>query len=366
MKDITAINKEPQAGRNRIFFVAAHVAVWLFFFLWPWLLFHGETPGFERFYFRYLIFPCLSVIAFYINYFRWIPKYFFEHRTVRFVWMNLILIVAGIAVIQYWHHGVVDMVFGIPARRPPGNGFRWFFIFQNFINLFMVVVVALVLRLSRRWYKAEIDRQALANQKNLAELKNLKSQLHPHFLFNTLNNIYALIEIEPAQAQTAVYDLGNLLRYVLKESERERVPLQDETAFIKNYIGLMKLRLSSKTSLKVELPDKESIQGFSVPPLLFINLIENAFKHGIGQGKSEIEIRLLPDKVQKRLIFTCRNTTFEGKETEKNPLLKQDTGVGLPNLEKRLEYIYGENCRFKTEVSEGIYTASLDLPLETE
>lgn len=344
--------------------MAVHIAAWLFFFLWPWLLFHGETPRFERFYVRYLIFPCLSVIAFYINYFRWVPKYFFGHRTGRFLWMNLLLVAAGVVAIHFWHENVVDFLYGVPpGKRPPGKGFHWFFVFQNFMNLLLVVVVALVLRLSRRWYRSEIDRQTLANQRNLAELKNLKSQLHPHFLFNTLNNIYALIEIEPAQAQTAVYNLGNLLRYVLKESEQERVPLKDEVAFMKNYIGLMRLRIGEKTILRVRLPEEEGMLSCMVPPLLYINLIENAFKHGIGQGKSEIDIDLWPDQAQKRLVFTCRNTVCGAAEEGGNRLLRQDTGVGLSNLRKRLAYIYGQDCRFETRVGEGFYTALLETPL---
>ena len=360
----TALHKGLDSGRRRSFFGAVHIAAWLFFFLWPWLMFHGETPRFERFYLRYLIFPCLSVLVFYINYCRWIPQYFFKHRMGRFLGLNLLLVAAGVAAIHFWHENVVDLLYGTPAvKRPPGKGLHWFFVFQNFMNLLLIVAVALVLRLSRRWYRSEIDRQALANQRNLAELKNLKSQLHPHFLFNTLNNIYALIEMDPAQAQNAVYDLGNLLRYVLKESERERVPLKDEVAFMKNYIGLMRLRIDARTDLRVALPEEEGVQDCLVPPLLYINLIENAFKHGIGSGKSEIDIRLLPDSTQKRLVFTCRNTVKGGTEESENRLLRQDTGVGLSNLRKRLAYIYGEDCHFETGVQDGFYTAVLEIPL---
>ncbi|MCM1169477.1 MAG: histidine kinase [Bacteroides sp.] len=363
MNTDTLTGKGMNPDRRRFAVAAVHVAAWLFFFLWPWLLFQGETPKFERFYVRYLIFPFLSVGVFYLNYARWIPKYFFEHRTGRFILLNLVLLLAGMAVIHFWHENVIDCIYGAPpGKRPPG-GFRWFFIFQNFMNLLMVAVVALVLRLTGRWYKSEIDRQALANQRNLAELKNLKSQLHPHFLFNTLNNIYALIAIEPEKAQGAVYDLGSLLRYVLKESERERVPLKDEVAFMKNYIGLMKLRIDERTALRVELPGEEKTHNCTVPPLLFINLVENAFKHGIGAAGSGISIKLEPD-IQKRLFFTCRNTVAEQPERDGQPLLQQDTGVGLANLRKRLDYIYGEDYRFDLKKENGIYTAFLAIPLE--
>lgn len=348
--------------KNRLPVIAIHVVVWLFFFCWPWLLFHGEMPGFGRFYVQYLSFPALSLVIFYINYSRLIPRYFFNHRIVRYVWMNLLMLI-GCIVLNHFYRDLVDLFYGPSSRNhPPGPDIRWFFIFRNFLNLTMVVAVALVIRLTERWYRLEINRQALANQKNLAELKNLKSQLHPHFLFNTLNNIYALIGMEPKKAQEAVYDLGSLLRYVLKESEQERVPLQDEIAFIKNYISLMKLRIDDeKTRLRVVLPDEDFTATCRIPPLLYISLIENAFKHGLGQGESLIEISLKPDTAHKRLLFVCRNSVGT-KESGK--LLQEDTGVGLPNLKKRLEYIYGDNSLFEVEEKDGIFTAILDIPLD--
>ncbi len=358
----TALHKGLDSGRRRSFFGAVHIAAWLFFFLWPWLMFHGETPRFERFYLRYLIFPCLSVLVFYINYCRWIPQYFFKHRMGRFLGLNLLLVAAGVAAIHFWHENVVDLLYGTPAvKRPPGKGLHWFFVFQNFMNLLLIVAVALVLRLSRRWYRSEIDRQALANQRNLAELKNLKSQLHPHFLFNTLNNIYALIEMDPTQAQNAVYDLGNLLRYVLKESEREKVPLKDEVLFIRNYIALMRLRLHSGTCLTVDLPQENAMEGYSVSPLLYINLIENAFKYGVGTQNTFIEIALQINREDGRLVFRCRNSIAGGRNAER---LQQKMGVGLTNLKKRLEYIYKTGYRFDIAEAEGIYVAELDIPLE--
>lgn len=350
-------------GKRRILIIVMHLVVWLFFFCWPWLLFHGEMFEFERFYTRYLIFPILALVIFYVNYNRWIPEYFFNHRISLFLLCNLVLLVVCLAVMQLWHENIDEFLYGPSVRkRPPGPDFHWFFIFRNFLNLAMILAVALVIRLTGRWYRLEINRQALANQKNLAELKNLKSQLHPHFLFNTLNNIYALIGMEPAKAQEAVYDLGGLLRYVLKESEQERVPLKDEVAFIQNYISLMRLRINAeKTHLRVELPGEDFIGNCRIPPLLYISLIENAFKHGLGHGESLVEIILRPDTEHKRLRFICRNSVG-AKESGK--LLQEDTGVGLPNLRKRLEYIYGDNCFFEVEEKDGIFTAKLDTPLD--
>lgn len=347
--------------KYRGFRIFVHAAVWLFFFFWPWLIFQTEMPRFERFYVRYIIFPCMAVGVFYLNYHRWIRRYFFTHRMWRFVGYNLMAIGIGIVVIHFWQKEVIDWLYGPPDRRPPGLRGQWFFLFQNFLNLFMVIVVALVVRLSGRWYESEIERQALAKEKNLAELKNLKNQLHPHFLFNTLNNIYALITIEPEKAKTAVYDLGGLLRYVLKESEREQVPLKDEVFFMRNYIALMQLRLNLGTRLTVDLPEEREMESCSVPPLLYINLIENAFKYGVGAKDSFVEIVLRLNKEEGRICFVCRNAIADGRGVEQ---LQRKTGVGLANLNKRLEYIYKAGYRFRTGETEGVYVAELDIPLE--
>lgn len=342
--------------------LCVHAAVWLFFFLWPWLIFHTEMPRFERFYVRYVIFPCMAVLVFYLNYSRWIRRYFFTHRMWLFWLCNILIIAFSISMIHLWQKEITDWLYGPPSHRPPTFKPQWYFVSQNFLNLLMVVVVALVVRLWGRWYKTEIDRQSLAKEKNLAELKNLKSQLHPHFLFNTLNNIYALISIEPEKAKTAVYDLGGLLRYVLKESDREKVPLKDEVAFMNSYIALMRIRLNPETALFVELPTENEAENYQVPPLLYINLIENAFKYGLSARNSFIDIRLGIESAGTRLRFQCRNTVapHDGRES----LLQQDTGVGLSNLRKRLEYIYKTGYRFHTGENQGIYLAELDIPLE--
>lgn len=347
--------------KYRGFRICVHAAVWLFFFLWPWLIFQTEMPRFERFYVRYIIFPCMAMGVFYLNYHRWICRYFFTHRMWRFVLCNLAITAIGIVVIHFWQKELIDCLYGPPpGRRPPGFRGQWFFFFQNFFNLLMVVVVALVVRLSGRWYESEIERQALAKEKNLAELKNLKSQLHPHFLFNTLNNIYALITIDPEKARTAVYDLGGLLRYVLKESEREQVPLKDEVLFMQNYIALMRLRLNSGTRLTVDFPEGNAMEGYRVPPLLYINLIENAFKYGVGAQDAFVEIVLRINKETGRMFFVCRNAIAGGRGGEQP---QRKTGVGLANLRKRLEYIYKTGYRFHAGQTKGVYVAELDIPL---
>ncbi len=127
----------------------------------------------------------------------------------------------------------------------------------------------------------EAARKEAERNRTEAELKNLRNQLNPHFLLNTLNNIYALIAFDTDKAQQAVQELSKLLRYVLYDNQQTYVPLGKETDFIRNYIELMRIRLSSNVQMTTQidiLPDSQTL----IAPLIFISLIENAFKHGIS------------------------------------------------------------------------------------
>ena len=153
------------------------------------------------------------------------------------------------------------------------------FILRDMLSLILTVGLAVSIKMTRRWYEAEASRRELEKSKTEAELKNLKNQLNPHFLLNTLNNIYALIAFDTDKAQKAVQELSKLLRYVLYENQEIYVPLSREAEFIRNYIELMKIRLNDNVTVKSSF---NLITGSNtmIAPLIFISLIENAFKHG--------------------------------------------------------------------------------------
>ena len=144
-----------------------------------------------------------------------------------------------------------------------------------------VIVISSLFKTSSFWNQSQTRLRELENEHIKAELEGLKSQINPHFLFNSLNAVYALIPMDQDKAQEATHALSNLLRYVLNEKNEEMVPLDDELKFTQDYIDLMSMRFSSDMlSLKVEMPDKA--EGYRIAPMLFMTLIENAFKHGIS------------------------------------------------------------------------------------
>ena len=171
----------------------------------------------------------------------------------------------------------------------------------------------------------------------------LKQQVNPHFLFNTLNNIYALIQLNPPQAQYAVHSLSHLLRYVLYDNNQNLISLDKEFAFMKNYIELMSLRLSSdQVKLNIDIPDDG--RGYMVAPLLFITLIENAFKHGVSPSeKSFVSIAFRITEAD-TLVCTIENSYFPKDDHDRS-----GSGIGLDNLRKRLNLIYPNRHILRTE-----------------
>ena len=184
------------------------------------------------------------------------------------------------------------------------------------------------------WYQVEANQRELERERAEAELSNLKSQLNPHFLFNTLNNIYSLIAFSPEKAQEAVHDLSRLLRYVLYESNQPLVPIEKDLDFLRNYIELMRIRLPRHVDLQTDI--EAATPGVMIAPLLFISLVENAFKHGVSNSQPsfiQITIRQEGDAVS----CSIRNSYFPKSAGDKS-----GSGIGLSNLEKRLSLLYPE------------------------
>ena len=193
----------------------------------------------------------------------------------------------------------------------------------------------------------ELEKQNLAQQ-----LEYLKYQINPHFFMNTLNNIHALVDIDPEKAKHTILELSKMMRFVLYEGNKAYVPLDREIAFLQNYITLMKLRYTDKVRILVDLP--HTLPNKEVPPLMFITFVENAFKHGVSyQQDSFIEIKI---EIGDRLLFTCRNSRIP-KEEDKHG------GVGLANVRQRLDLLYGKDYTLDIRDENDAYTINLTIPL---
>ena len=206
------------------------------------------------------------------------------------------------------------------------------------------------------YFKNRTDQRKIAKleKENLEQqLEYLKYQINPHFFMNTLNNIHALVDIDPAKAQETILELSKMMRFILYEGDKNGVSLSREMEFIKTYISLMRLRYSDKVTINVNLPAE--VPERTIPPLMLISFVENAFKHGISyQHPSFIDIQVAADK--EHLKFLCRNSKAEKPNQEKG-------GVGLQNVKQRLQLLFDDNYTLNIQDRPEAYQVELIIPL---
>jgi len=230
-------------------------------------------------------------------------------------------------------------------------------IYNFTFNALVFTIFAFGLRALERHSEIEKRQKELEKEKLNTELAFLKNQISPHFFFNTLNNIYSLIGINIRDSQDAVLKLSRLMRYLLYESEQVENRLSNEIDFMNNYIDLMRLRLSDKVKLNLSFPVK--YENITVPPLLFISVIENAFKHGISyREKSFINIAM--DVSGEMINFRCENSLVTKSEIENS----NRTGIGLENLRKRLSLLFPDKHELKIEKSQSAFSVTVTIFLQ--
>jgi hypothetical protein len=239
-----------------------------------------------------------------------------------------------------------------PDRRPP-------LIFgQHDVVASVILILMLGMNLAvKLYFKTRQDSKQMEEleKKNLEQqLEYLKYQINPHFFMNTLNNIHALVDIDPQKAQTTIVELSKMMRFVLYEGDKSGVPLNREFAFIRNYMTLMKLRYTDKVNITTDLPGS-NIPDKQIPPLMLITFVENAFKHGVSyQRESFITVKAGIEG--EKLRFECRNSKTETSKDKHG-------GVGLTNVKKRLNLIYGTDYTLNISNEADTYSVELTIPL---
>lgn len=333
-----------------------HVVVWAILFAMPlFSILPGRPIMNANAYLHYAVMILSFMVVAYVNWFWLIGTYLSRKQIGRFVLLNILLVVVVMSLTHLLYR------YGFPADSPVHRPLQphWFHVMRFFLgNSFLYILVILVcmgIKMTNEWYKAENLRRELENRQTEAELQSLKSQLNPHFLFNTLNNIYSLIQIDTERAQEAVHNLGEMLRYVLYDSSEATVPLNKEVGFLKDYIALMKIRLPKQVKLELSLPDNASSR--EVAPMLFISPIENAFKHGVSHTRPSfitIDIR----EEEHAVLCDIRNSSFPKAEQDRS-----GSGIGIKNLQQRLDLIYPGQYTYTHTENEGVYHAHLRIPL---
>ena len=343
--------------KKDIWLFAAQVAVWaLVLFAMPLATFlstQDVNATRTSFYVVWGLFQA-PLVVYFANFYLLGPYLFFKCRYWMFVLINLGLILglnSQFFMVYYYRNNIPNM--------PEMDANMWIGFFSGFLMFLVLncVIVAVAIGI-RHFIRTRQIRQQLKEEKaknTEAELAWLKNQINPHFLFNTLNNISSLTQIDPDAAQDAIAQLSDLLRYAMYETNKKTVPIQGEVEFMRNYISLMKLRCNEMTTVNVQW---SIVNGQSeVAPLLFISLIENAFKHGVSSSRSStIDISL--EQKDNSVVFTCDNTNYPKDDADRS-----GSGIGLENTRRRLDLMYANRYSWQQWLENDIYHVSIKLNL---
>jgi len=339
---------------NKKITILLHLLVWLTLFCLPYLLSYGQDQEMSRIKAHFWVPLIFSAVIFYFNYFVLIDRFLFPKKMLQFIIINAVMITFFLFLKEY----IEDNFFKeIAIKRLENTGrteppFKMA-IYIQVLSYLAPLLFSIALKTTQRWVKTEAERKEAANIKLQFELQHLHYQLQPHFFFNSLNNIYAMVDLSPDQAKTSIHSLSKLMRYMLYETNVETILLSKEIDFMKRYIELMKLRVSDKTKVTYSFPEKET--GVKIAPLLFISLIENAFKHGVSASKTS-EINIQMTYANNTVLFSIENNNFPKKTDDKS-----GSGIGLQNLEKRLELLYPNKFNFKTILKNDLFLVTLEI-----
>lgn len=312
---------------KRIYTLLSHLATWAVLFLLP--------MTFGRLQFPARIVSTIGVIAvFYINYSCLAKLYMKGHKAL--CWVADFIIVVAIAVIMHFWLGV-------------GRGYVF--------NLAVATMVATSMRIAMYWQQSEENRLKAEKARVDAELDSLRFQTNPHFLLNTLNNIYALTTFDPPRAQEAIQQMSAMLRHILYDNQEAEVSIESEVDFLKNYIELMKIRYAN--TIDVTFDTALETDDARIAPLILIPLVENAFKHGVSEVKpSFIHIVLKVDS--RHIDFFIENSSHQKDDGDRN-----GHGIGLEQVYCRLELAYRGHYTWQYGLSENktLYRSHITITL---
>lgn len=282
-----------------------------------------------------------------------VPKYLNNQQRGKFIMATLGLMAIVFAVPCFfvlWSTGAINGTFEAKVLS------IWCFT-QAFITGGAPVTCGLFLSVSmlKRYYAKMTEKEILSMKNTAAELQLLKAQLHPHFLFNTLNNIYSFTLNNSTQSAPIVAKLSDTLRYMITDCEAPLVPLEKELKMLQDYIGLEKVRYGDR--LETEVKISGDFRGKMVPPLLMIPFLENSFKHGASQVLARPWLRLYASVQEGKFVFRLVNSkpSASGKSNGRN-------GIGLQNVKKRLQLLFNDNYELHIESGEDFYLVHMELP----
>jgi LytS/YehU family sensor histidine kinase len=339
--------------------VVQHLLFWCFYFLLYYFNFRGkgddETLSFitAAVSLPYQLFFTYSQLNFLI------PRFLLKKKIFLYIVLSLLAtkIAVNLSILTY-HLIVIPLETGNPPLMP------WDWLYKinvrqalPLFSMLTICGIAVAIKLLKKWYLENDRNQKMEKEKMLMELEMLKAQVHPHFLFNTLNNLYSLTLVKADSAPLVVTHLSGLLRYMLYECNEKEVSLNNEIAALKKYMELEKLRYGNR--LDVSFSCGGQTAGLMIAPLLLLPFVENSFKHGVSEQLDQCWINLHIHAENNELTFNLSNSCSKEKS------MAVVGGIGLQNTQKRLELMYAGNYNLNTIQEEEMYAVKLTMQLSS-
>lgn len=346
--------------RKKLTIIAVHAAAWIFFLsLVLSFLLHGPEQtdlSSQLLSGSFLLFCFVFLFIFYVNSFVLIPQLYLRKK---FLLYSLTVLVLFVAVYFLRPFDRLMHLHPPPDMGPPGAGDNGppppqgqITDITSIVLFIMIWSLSTALVIIRQWRLTERRALQAEAERTQAELAFLKSQVNPHFLFNTLNNIYSLAISKNENAGPSIMKLSNIMRYVTDEAGQDFVPLDEEVNCMKDYIDLQRMRLGDKMNVQVLF--KGNTSDKKITPLLLMTFVENVFKYGTSShDPSDIIIKLTVE--DHTITFFCQNRIFESKTNVER------TGIGIPNARKRLLHLYPNKHFLDINTDKNLFTVHLTL-----
>jgi len=293
-----------------------------------------------------------NMIAAYMNYFIFLPR-FLEHRKIsRYLLEFAIPFILLTTIRVHLQRFLVD-----GYTHHEHYFYSNIYIVQMSATTLFIVIFVSMLRFAKDWFELEARKKELENEKLTAELSFLKEQINPHFLFNTLNNLYYLAYTKSDNTTEVIAKLSQMMRYMIYESNHQQVELSKEIEYMQNYVSLERLRLNSQIPIDFKVDGDPT--GIKVAPLILITFLENAFKHGVSSDNKSAWVKVSIKLSGKSFIYTVENSKINGVHSEH----AGKSGIGLQNVKRRLELTYPEKYDLDVKDLSDRYYVQLKLVL---
>ncbi|MFD2561200.1 sensor histidine kinase [Aquimarina rubra] len=346
---------------------AHHLLFWFVYHYMWWAIGIGSIKEaaynifFSPYNVKFLFYFIFQAAAVYFNLYYLIPKFLEKRKYLLYLFFFALTILTTVLILTSGYFVTAYVANSTVAELFDNQTFSKLLRSGPLSSTLASMTLAMSIKLTKNWIKSQQRQQLLEKEKVETELKFLKSQFNPHFLFNTINSIFVLIHKNPDMASESLANFSDLLRYQLYECNESKIPLEKEINFLKNFIDLGKLRLDNTVKVTTNIEDQ--IYGnVSIAPFILMPFVENAFKH-VSRGndqKNWISIHL--SFTEEKVLFEIDNTIIRQEDYNADDLMK-DSGIGLKNVQRRLDLVYFDQYGLFIEKTEEIHKVKLELQL---